>query len=455
MPPRICLFALALAGCHGGLELQDTSNPLTGVTIEDLRAELHPEVASIVELTWTQDLPASVHAEYSFDEGEWLSTPEYEVFAGDQRLLLLGIPYDTEVEWRLLVDGEPAQDDESLTTGPVPSGLPMATGFSGDPERWDPDVRWLLGCFASGQGGGSAWAFVFDRQGRPVWARRTPSTRTTFMAQLSADGSQILVDHNSWWGAFDGGAASQVAAWDIEGELLHTWDTPGMIHPFTQTGDGSLVWGASQGAGTDGEVLAILVPEGEPRTLFDCNAFARAHGGDYCGSNNTWWDPATGHVYFSLYSIETVIEVDPAGEPVRWFGHLDGAWAFAGQDQAFHWQHGPHLLDDGHLLLSSRRTDSAEETVVREYVLHEDTQTLEQVWTAGMGEGVYAWIMGEAHRLKGGHTLHNYGSTARIREFTPEGDVVWDLSWGTGQTLGRTQVIDDLYALWAQAPPAR
>ena len=63
--------------------------------------------------------------------------------------------------------------------------------------------------------------------------------------------------------------------------------------------------------------------------------------------------------------------------------------------------------------------------------------------------------MGEAHRLPGGHTLHNYGSTARIREFTPAGDVVWDTQWGGGQTLGRTEVIEDLYDLWGDAPQSR
>ena len=55
--------------------------------------------------------------------------------------------------------------------------------------------------------------------------------------------------------------------------------------------------------------------------------------------------------------------------------------------------------------------------------------------------------MGEAHRLPRGNTLHNYGTAARIREVTPEGEVVWDVGFSQGSWLGRTTPIANLYDL--------
>ncbi len=48
--------------------------------------------------------------------------------------------------------------------------------------------------------------------------------------------------------------------------------------------------------------------------------------------------------------------------------------------------------------------------------------------------------------LGNGNTLHNCGSGARVREITPAGEVVWDLTFSSGTYLGRTTPIDDLYA---------
>lgn len=244
-----------------------------------------------------------------------------------------------------------------------------------------------------------------------------------------------------------------MARLDIEGNEVGRWSTPGLIHPFTQTGDGSIVWSAAQGgAAYSGEVLQILDPAGSNRTLFDCNAFSHGLKGDDCGANAIFWNPVDGHYLYSLYTLDTVIEVDETGEPVRWFGHMRDSWAFTEPGTEFWWQHGAQILDDGRLLLSTRLDERAEETVIREYVLDEASASLEQVWSFGEGLGVYAEILGEPRRLAGGNTLHNYGSTLRIREATPDGAVVWDLSWTGSGTLGCTHPIPDLYALWHGEP---
>lgn len=433
----------------------DTSEPgETGdsapepVAIVDLTARVHDQMKSIIVLSWTQSASADVHAEYSFDDGDWLESPTYAFSAGAHQILLLGIPFETPVTWRLVVNTTPAADDASITTGTLPRGVPEADHISGDSSQWDTETRWVLASIAPSGGSSRPWTFIFDRQGRVVWANETPTGRTTFAPRPSADGSEILIDYNSWWGSFDGGVNSQVAALDIEGNELERWDTPGLIHPFTQLDDGRIAWSAAQGGSSySGEALAVLNDDGDAVTLFNCNSFSRSHGGDTCGANALWWNPENGHFLYSLYTLDTIIEVDADGSPVRWFGDLSGSWGFSDPNTQFWWQHGGHLLSNGHLLLSTRRTETAEETLVREYELDETNEELTQVWTFGEGEGVYAEILGEARRLSNGNTIHNYGSATRVREVTEDGDVVWDLRWSSGGTLGCTWPLSDLSAL--------
>src|SRR5678815_4853643 len=105
------------------------------------------------------------------------------------------------------------------------------------------------------------------------------------MSLPSYDGKDILVDYDSFWGSFDGGAASQVARFDIEGTELERYDTPGLAHPFAELPDGSIIWGAIEGF--TGESLQKLDPYGVQTELFDCEGYLDSiHvGSPNCGSN--------------------------------------------------------------------------------------------------------------------------------------------------------------------------
>jgi hypothetical protein len=76
---------------------------------------------------------------------------------------------------------------------------------------------------------------------------------------------------------------------------------------------------------------------------------------------------------------------------------------------------------------------------------------LRQVWAYGEDQGIEGKYAGEAHRLENGNTLHNFGTGARMREITPDGDLVWDVKFpggntgGNGRLQGRSVFITDLY----------
>ncbi len=429
----------------------DTEPPLP--PLEGLELRLHEEIESLVYASWQQLQPATVRVEFGSETLGWRQSPERELGIGAQEQILLGIPYEQAIEVRLVaeVDGETWESEpEPVTTGEQPTGVPTMEVLAVDEARLDPGVGFVLASIEEVNSFGLAvasWSFVFDRQGRVVWALESPQGRATIHARLSWDGTDLLIDHNSFYALFDGGAASQVARYDIDGSQLALYDTPGMHHPFTDTPDGDLVYLAT--AETYDSLVRVDTATGERQTLWACQPFQEGLGVEqYCTSNSVSWHEESGHFLVSFYSSDTVVEIDPeAGEATRWFGHLPGAWGFDPEDSAFWWQHGAHLTEAGTLLVSTRSAEEGEETLVREYALDEEARLLRQVWSFGEGQGIYGEVMGEAWRLGNGNTLHNYGSGTRVREVTPEGDLVWDVTFSSGTFLGRTTPIEDLWAL--------
>jgi hypothetical protein len=432
---------LVSTGCSETVEVQagDLEDAVGEIT-----ATLHPDVRSVVLVSWTQLAAHTGWVEYSFDEGIWHRSPTRDLAEGSRQELLLGIPYSTDVTLRLaleLGDTTAASDEVSITTDSPPSSIPAAVVLTSDPSRWDSDSPFLLAGLEDA-------TVILDRLGRVVWAFDTPARRIAMHPQVSHDGDDLLIDHGSFWATYDDGDASEVLRVKIDGSVVQTYATKGLHHPFAELGDGSIVWSAVEGGN---ETIQRLTPQGEQLEIASCIDLVGVLGGEgYCGSNTLRWNEPTDTLLYSLYSHETVVELDVAtGQPVRIFGHHSDAWSFDPDGSAFWWQHGADYTSTGTLLLSSHRSDGDDELVVREYELDDASRTLRQVWTFGAGEDVHSRYMGEAHRLPGGNTLHNYGSNPRLREVAPDGAVVWDLFWPDAEgdwELGRTTPIEDLYA---------
>jgi len=440
------LALLTLWACQGPQKATiDSGEEPTAALVDGVTSTLDEDYETLLTVSWQQGAAATVWVEYFVDEGDWMRSPARDVEAGAVSQILLGLPYEHGVTFRIANDfGSGPLYAASLEdhTGLHPYGFPEAELVTAEVEQLDPGASHV---FLSVNGDQGIFTFIIDRKGRAVWARQNPPNTVSLHPRISQDGTQLLIDESTFWSVFDGGAGSRVRRMHIDGTEVALVETPGLHHPFTELPDGSLAWPANDGYN---ELLQIRPPGGEIETLFSCNPFLRAHGfDDYCGSNTLWFDAEHNRFLYSLYSAETILEIDrDSGEVLRHFGHIDGAWSFAPEDGAFWWQHGGYLTADGNLLVSSKDADGGTETVIREYALDEGAETLELVWSFGVGAGIYGDVMGEAHRLAGGNTLHNYGSATRLREVTPEGSVVWDVRWDR-DTMGRSEPIADLYAL--------
>ncbi len=458
---------LGLAGCpQGELQLDDddtaddddaaddddTTPPPEEIAVTGVEWRLHDTIESLVYVTWTQTEDADeAWVEFRLEGEEWRSTPATTADTGAHEALLLGVPFDHAVTFRVAnrYGGTTLTTDEvEAQTGPVPAGLPTPTLEAADPDAWVPEDRYLLGSINQYTGGwnvGSYWKFILDRQGRYVWALETPDNHWTIFMRVAQNGRDILWDEATYWSSWDGGAASQIHRMKIDGTIVETYATPGLHHAFTETADETLVWGAADGWWS--ETLVSLDTQGNQRTIWDCEDYHDLIDVyDQCQSNTLFWDEATDTFLYSFYTTSSVAHIDHAtGETLAVFGDVDNAWDLTPANAMFHWQHGTNFTDEGTLLLSTYIDDETSDLVAREYELDAANETLIEIWHYIPEEGIRGDTAGEAHRLDNGDTLHNYGTGSRVREVTPDGTVVWDVDWTGDRLLGRTVFLDDLY----------
>ena len=479
--PRSLLVLLAVAACRGPADPGgDRTDPhLTVETaetgaepLEELDARLHPDFGTLVIVNWSQDRDAVAHAEFTTGDGVWHSSPPRTLGPGAHEEYLLGLPYETTVTWRVVLEdqaGPVSLGDRQITTASWPPSLPAAEVTVSEPALWDPAMPYVLVAVTEVDGnmGDPWWVLIVDRQARPVWAWRTSDTHTTFHPRIGNDGRSLLLDNNAYWGVFgSGGEASTITRMLLDGTVVETWDAPGLHHPFVELPDGTIAYGAitsSAGYWYGNEYLVEIAPTPDrtTRTVFDCEAWLASIGVDhYCGSNTLTYRAETDSYLFSFYSLDSILDISRStGLPTRTFGQVPGSYAFDPPGAGMWWQHGGYWTEQGTLLTSTYAVEGSpqnhpegEETVVREYAVDEDDRTLRVVWDFGVGDGVYGAQMGEAHRLPNGNVLHNLGTLARLREGRPDGTVVWDAEWSPRQDIGRSVPIANLYDFLPERP---
>jgi len=443
----------------------DAGTPIDdGVSIQDAAATRNETISSIFTVSWTQTGSTTTWVDATFD-GDTISTPPRVTADGEHHQIVLGAPYGYSVSWKLKYDqdGDLGTTDDVVTIGAgtldvaqVPKGCPGAEIRVSEPDHWDPTGVYLLGSInenAGGWTGGHYWKFIIDRKGRLVWAHETPNQHWSIFLRVSVTGDSILWDDATYWAVYDGGRASTVHRWYLDGTEIEEIPTPGLHHAFTELPDGTLAWGA---AADPYEDLVERAPGSkEIRTVWSCRDFhqANAYNGS-CQSNTLYYDPERDTYLYSFYTTSTIVEIGrETGESLWWAGGVPNGYAFDPPESQWSWQHGCNYTDAGTLLTSTEDTyfGMATETLAREFEVDDAGRALHEVWNFGTGYGTYASTAGEATRLDNGNTLHNYGADGSIKEVTTAGDVVWEAGWGSNQLLGRTTLLQDLYAL---VPPS-
>ena len=147
------LMACLLAACVQEAAMEDP--PLEPAT--DLSWRLDEAIESLVHLSWQQSGAATGKVEYSFDEGEWLLSPVEFRDAGAHDDLLLGIPFDTEVRARVVLERDGAEltsAEVTAITGVIPDELPLPEVLVSQPDQWEPGMDYMLGSINPSPGAG-------------------------------------------------------------------------------------------------------------------------------------------------------------------------------------------------------------------------------------------------------------------------------------------------------------
>ena len=423
----------------------------------------HEAMPSLVVVRWQQERAEDVRIEYSIDPGVWSSTPLIRGFAGTNEQVIAGIPFATGpsellVPWRVVPEaGGPAFDaPDPIVAVQVDPDLPLPFLIESDPSAWEEEGDYLLTSINQENGGwtgGRYWVAVYDRQGRPVWARRVPNRHWSLYPQLSADGTYLLWDEATKWSDNDDGEGSLVHRTFLDREI-DVIPTPGLHHGFVELPNGALAWG-SQSA-SHGELESIVEKDaGSPveRVVWRCEDWLEEpYSSAGCESSGISYSQLRNSYIISLFTNGAVVEVDRnIGAALWWAGELPSSYGFSPTQSSFSFPYGVNYSPTGTLLVSTElvapRGGGApvRSTGVREYKLQMRDELLVEEWV--YDSGVLASSNGHVERLPSGNTLHLLGSASQVVEVDRAGRRVWHIDFDGSRLLGRGEFLPDLYAL--------
>lgn len=420
-------------------EVDDGSAPVSNVQVT-----VHPDVSTLLVVSWAQVEDAeSAWVEYTFEDAMWESSPPVTAPTGPQQVVLLGIPADTPVTLTLVeeVGGRRrvAEGTFTGTTGPLPEGLPVPTLLSWDPAISSP-APWLFLTVDTGLHPyqGPWWATILDRQGRVVWYRALPEERPTVMSRVSADGTHLTWAEMGWYGD----DPSRLVRTTLDGGWGTTTELPEALYTYDELPDGTIAYDAV----VDGSyALRTLAPDGTVTDVWSCSTWLPDDlRPAQCGTNTVRWNAERGTYLWSMYDLNTVLELDPTSGTTlaAWGDH--GTDPLLPEDVSLQMQHYPGWTTAGTLLLHTQENGPRRVEWAREFAWDEATNGLTQIWSYSTSDW-YAECSGEAVRLENGNTLLNYGCGGGIREITSDGQVAWDVD--AHGLVGHQTQVGDLYAV--------
>jgi hypothetical protein len=455
------LLALALAACVGPED--------HGHGISELEANLATEVSTVVELSWTSDLPGDSWVEFEVDGGWPRSTPVVADASGQHSALLLGIPAFSLVSYEVFTDegDQIASATGEIETGGLPAGLPDLRAMFHDAGAMSPEPYMLVTTI-----GAESWVVVLDRQGSVLWylnvtadmPRRLPMASELAPWVPSVRVGSFFMDPVARAKESDP-ATSLALQVDLQAQDLGAIDLGIAHHDMVTLPDGTIAtlgidvrdWydpDRDETVPVMGDTIVEVAPDGtrsEVYTVWDWaeprvhDRFYQMHEdfGDWTHGNGLSYDPATDSYLFSLGGVDTVLQVERgSGTLLRELG--SGGYQIQ-EDATFHYQHDPHWTDDGTLLLSSC-VGYESRLMAIEYEVDDNAGELRELWSYGKDEGFTSIAGGQALRLANGNTLMHTGYGGLMVEVTPEGKPVWELGTNMGSAFSDVRLFDDFYA---------
>lgn len=437
----------------------DTAIQDSYAAVSNVTATVDPDVHTLIHVTWTQDEAADgAWLEFGLDGEDTMTSPVRAGGAGLHEEVILGVPAESDVHWRIVnqAGAEVLYSEETwtTTTGVLPNDLPDATVVRYDPTLASPE-RWVLGSIDVGDYWyyGPFWAFIVDRYGRYVWYHEIPDSKLALYVQPAESGDHVFLDGSTQY-VFHGSVDPTVTRMTLDGRYFNETVIPDYGFAIEEKGDGSILY---EWRGTGDYELHSVDASGHDSALWSCNDYMRSIGaasGTRCNPNTIVWDAKRNTVFWSMYYIDTVLEVDlDDGTTLRQFGQLAGGWTFDPADSVVDYQHYVNWSPTGTIMASTHVTTERDVQVCNEYAVDDRTQTLTRVWQYESPD-YYAEYAGECVRLANQNTLVGYGVDGALVEITHDQQVAWEITWDrvpNTHLIGHMTLTDDLYP-WNEGP---
>jgi hypothetical protein len=437
----------------------DTTDPTPG-TVAGFALTVDEAMPLMLHATFTSS-GAEAWVEYRFETDDWLVAPT--IAPGEA--VILGIPELTDVVARAVeeVDGELRYSEAvTATTGALPGVLPAITISNYDAARASPEPYAMISVAA----GNSFWqgpyfVEIFDRSGRVVWFYRVPDNLFCLYPSPAFDGTHVWFEKENIFGF--GYGQTGVVRRTLDGR----WEVELPIDDI----------GQAIGEGPDGSFfyefrgnthsVNQLGPDGGTTEVWDCDAHMASIGvfdSSACLLNTTNWTESRNTVLASQFETGTVFEIDlSTGQAVRQFGQLTEGdpYTFDPPESMFAYQHFPNWTPAGTLLVSTHVPCGSQAgcdeisgrsgiQLSSEYAVDDAAKTITRL-NFIRSDDLWATQAGESYELPNGNRIQGYGQDGAAREYTADGDVVWQVEWdkandGT-RAVGHLSLIGDLYAL--------
>ncbi len=441
-------------GDEGGDEGGDDSGSGRGddgevtpdVAISDVSAELS-DVVTVVRVTWTTDVEADSWIE--FGEGGETTLLTGVSTGTSHEALLFGNVADTEITFDVVAtvdEGEEVADEgHTITTGSLPSGLPVLSKTGDYEPEWNYQVLPLQGTAYS--------VIIVDNQGRIVWYDAQETFGNLMRATISHDRESVVLCHAGQQDALEDGRIAWIS---LDGSSKETMSMPYVDHDMVELPDGTIAGiVVTEGTLANGDASladAIVEMDADGNMVEIWNAWDHLDISDleinapnWTHGNGLDYLPDEDAYILSMKTIGTLAKVDRSTGETIWLLHGDlNQFEFPEGTDIVAYQHQFDVVDGGIIVFDNGLTARGYSRVV-EVALDEENLQAEEVWEYIRDPSVYVYAKGDVHRFEDGTTQVVWSSSGELQLVDTDGNVLWQLNSELGQAITFVEPFQSFY----------
>jgi hypothetical protein len=420
----------------------------------DVEAVISEAVHTVVIVSWRTEAATTGRVEFG-------ATAAYGMVSNDtpsgtdHRVLLLGMPADTDVHFRVVIDDESADEgsgglptrDYAITTLSLPAGIPQYVTSGSVGDRWQYTVLPTQG--------GTNYVTIIDQDGEIIWYYAPEGEGNLMKAVVTHDRQQMLLGHAGNQGELENSRLEWVS---LDGYGVHEESVPYFDHDMTELPDGTVTMivveprTMDDGREWSADTLVERAPDGTLTEIFnawdsiDPTGLGLDSAVNWTHANGLDYVEADDCYYLSMKEIGSVARIPRATGEIDWMvnGKLNDFEFLNGAAPGV-MQHQFEVLGDGRLLLFDNGAPERGYSRAVELQLDFEAMTAEEIWDYVRVPSVYVYAKGDVQRFSDNTTQVTWSTSGEMQIVDESGVVLWQLNADLGQAMTFVQPIQSFY----------